>query len=286
METFNDLSPRIQRHLQAITESSGLPSGEESLAAIAENWLNKHRLFIDQLTALDMQEIVKFAADDPRAVLMLTYSGSLISLETPAEGKGRRFEYASIKLRHDVPGLINADGVDLDSSLAIDHVAVFSSSPIAKSSEILQMASFDSALAPNEQNRRLREAMLFLTNGFAKLNRSLTQVSSELEHFTTHNMVQFIAKRTGLTQVQTREVLDNYLDMVKAGMLMGERVPVGRLGKAFLAQQPARKAYMGRNPATGEEMMISARPPAMAPKFSYSKYVKDAADRLPVDDDN
>lgn len=280
MEQFTNLPSRIQHHLRSVTESSGLPPGDESLQLLARNWIEKRDLFNRQIAGLDMLELEEFTPDDPRAVLLLTYSGSLISLE--AGGSTRGFEYASINLRHDVPGLTTASGVSLKSAVAIDHIAEFADAPIARTSEILRIASFPLELPVNEQNRRLREAMLFLTNGFAKLNRSLTRMSAEIDHFTTHNMVQFIAKRSGLTQAKTREVIDDYLAMVRAGMMMEERVPVGGLGRAFLQQKPARSAYMGRNPATGEEMLISAKPAAMVPKFSFSKSVKEAAERVPT----
>ncbi|AFG36267.1 HU family DNA-binding protein [Spirochaeta africana] len=286
MEQFTDLPPRIQKHLRGITESSGLPPGEDSLQLLTRNWIEKRQLFSAQIASLDMIELPEVAANDPRAVLLLTWSGSLISLETPDADGGRGFEYASIKLRHDVPGLTTAAGVEIDGNLTVDQVAVFSGAPISRSSEILHIASFPPDLAASEQNRRLREAVLFLTNGFAKLNRALTQVSSELDHFTTQNMVQFIAKRRGLTQAQTREIINDYVAMVRAGMLMGERVPVGSLGRAFLQQQAARKPYMGRNPATGEDLLIPAKPPTMVPKFSYSSAVKSAAERIHVPEED
>ncbi|MFW5800620.1 MAG: HU family DNA-binding protein [Spirochaeta sp.] len=281
MEEFNALPARIQKHLRGITESSGLPPGDESLQLLARNWIEKRSLFESQIESLDMLEPAGLASEDPRAVLLLTYSGSLIGLEAESNGS-RRFEYASIKLRHDVPDVTTADSVVINDDLAVDQVAAFSGAPISRTSEILRIACFSPELPAAEQNRRLREAMLFLTNGFAKLNRSLTQVSTDMDHFTTQNMVQFIARRSGLTQAKTREVIDNYISMVKAGMLMGERVPVGSLGRTYARPRPARKAYMGRNPATGEEMMIPARPPTMAPRFSFSKAVKESVERMPA----
>ncbi|GAB6088588.1 HU family DNA-binding protein [Spirochaeta dissipatitropha] len=308
-QTFQELPERIQNHLRGITASSGLPPGDESLQALASNWIKKRELFAGQVQALDMIELASYDPTDCRAVLLLSYSGSLMSLEAvspseeasepaleaaPAAGAAvaapkppaRKFEYASIKLRHDVPDTIQADAVQLSSEVRLDEVVTFRGSPVARSSEILHIASFPADVSPGEQNRRLREAMLFLTNGFAKLNRQLTQVNAAIDHFTTQNMVQFIAKRSGLTQAKTREVIDDYIAMIRAGMMMGERVPVGRLGRAHVQKQPARKAYMGRNPSTGEDMLISAKPPTMVPRFSFSGAVKSAAERLPVEEED
>ncbi len=288
MEQFDILPQRIQDHLRTITATSGLPDGDESLEMITRNWLEKRRLYQEQADALDMQQLDSFSMDDGRAVMLLTYSGSLIGLESNREGKGpggRRFEYASIKLRHDVPDVIYAKGVQLQSNLKLDEVAQFAGSPVARSSEILMVTSFADDVKPDEQDKRLREAMLFLTNGFAKINRTLTLVSGDLDHFTMQNIVRYIASRTDLTQAQTREIIDDYLSMVEAGMMMGERVPLGRLGSLSLHQRPARKARMGRNPATGEEIMISAKPAVMIPHFSFFGRVKKRAERVPVQEE-
>ncbi|THB64312.1 MAG: HU family DNA-binding protein [Spirochaetaceae bacterium] len=284
MDQFDQLPEKIQRHLATITSTSGLEKEPDALERITKNWLEKRRLYQEQAEALDMVDLEHFSADDPRAVMVLTYSGSLIGLE--AAGKdGRRFEYASIKLRHDVPDLLSARNVELTSPIAVDHRASFQGSPVAQTSEVYCVTSFDGTVPIEEQSRRLREAMLFLTNGFAKINRTLTQISSELDHFTMHNIVQYIGRRCELTQAQIREVLDTYLSMVEAGMMMGERVPMGRLGRLYLKAKPARKARMGRNPATGEEIMIAAKPEVMTPRFSFSSRVKDRAERVPVESD-
>ena len=119
---FADLPPRIQRHLRAITESSSLPAGEESLQLLTRNWIDKRKLFASQIASLDMLELTEFTADDPRAVLLLSYSGSLISLESRRAEEGRAFEYASIKLRQDVPALTTANGVLIQGDLKTDQV--------------------------------------------------------------------------------------------------------------------------------------------------------------------
>src|SRR6056297_1117620 len=87
MTRYEDLPERIQRHLQSITESSGLPPGEDSLARITANWIEKRDLFEEQTGLLDMRDIEELSPDDSRGVLVLTYSGSLLSLG-PAAGGG------------------------------------------------------------------------------------------------------------------------------------------------------------------------------------------------------
>jgi nucleoid DNA-binding protein len=65
--------------------------------------------------------------------------------------------------------------------------------------------------------------------------------------------------------------------MIETGMLLGERVSVGKLGSASLRQQSARKARIVKNLKTGDDLLVPAKPAAMAPKFSFSQAVKEKA---------
>ncbi len=286
MNEIEELPKHIQSHLRAITESSGLPIGEESLRRITENWLEKRKLFADQIRLLDMLELELLEPNDPRGVILLTYSGSLISLGRLTRS-GRNLEYASIKLRSDVPRLVKEQQVELAEAIRVDAPARFSSSAIEKTSDILSVAACDPSLPLEEQESRLREATIFLTNGFSKLNRTLTLPgeSEQLDHFTTKTLVAYVARKNDLTQAQARQVIDDFLAMVEAGAIMGERVPVGRLGRLFLDHRPSQKARMGRNPATGEEILIPAKPAVLVPKFSFSKPLRERAAQLPVEKD-
>ncbi len=312
MTRFEDLPERIQRHLQSITESSGLPPGEDSLARITANWIEKRDLFEEQTELLDMRDIEELSPDDDRGVLVLTYSGSLLSLgpavedgdgsadssagETarggaaeheggaaePAGGgatpaPGRRFEYASMPLRADVPSLVREDDVRLEGPIRHDVPARFSNCSIEQSSPVLRAVACGPEVSAADQERRIREATIFLTNGFVKLNRTLTMPAGEIEHFTMKTMVQYVAKKNGLTQTLARQVIDDYLLMAEAGALLGERVPLGRVGKLYLGSRSAQKARMGRNPQSGEEMLIPAKPETGVPKMSFSKHMKERA---------
>ncbi|MFP4374921.1 MAG: HU family DNA-binding protein [Spirochaetaceae bacterium] len=296
MTRFEDLPERIQRHLQSVTESSGLPPGEDSLARITANWIEKRDLFEQQAELLEMRDIEELSPDDGRGVLVLTYSGSLLSLgpaagagagggqpaggtgdggESPAAG--RRFEYASIPLRADVPSLVRADDVRLEGPIRRDVPARFSNCSIEQTSPVLRAVACAPEVSAADQERRIREATIFLTNGFVKLNRTLTMPAGEIEHFTMKSMVQYVARKNGLTQTLARQVIDDYLLTAEAGALLGERVPLGRIGRLYLGRRSAQKARMGRNPSTGEEMLIPAKPETGVPKMSFSRHLKERA---------
>lgn len=226
-----------------------------------------------------MTEEGRFSVEDPRAALLLTYSGSLVCLG-PLTEAGRTFEYASIKLRADVPDIIVTEGCNLAEEARLDAPVRFATCPIESTSDLLFIASFDRSLSRGEQEQRLVEATIFLTNGFVKENQSLT-VEGGVDHFTMKSIVQYLAKRNGVTQTLARRLLDDYLTMLESGALLGERVPLGRVGRLFLGTRGAQKARVGHNPATGEELLIPAKPETAVPRFSFSKHLKERASRVP-----
>ena len=113
------------RTSRPLCEARACPDTEESLQRMGAAWLSKKRMFEDQARALDMQELASLPAADPRGALLLTWSGSLVSLEPPGTA-GRHGEYASIELRMDVPHLVLLDSVDFPQGLAVDKEAEFS----------------------------------------------------------------------------------------------------------------------------------------------------------------
>ena len=87
-ENARVLNTAIRAHLQGLIRSSGLPETEDSLAEMARVWFEKKDMFEAQIKALDMRELERFSADDPRGALLLTWSGSLLSMG-PARGRPR-----------------------------------------------------------------------------------------------------------------------------------------------------------------------------------------------------
>jgi nucleoid DNA-binding protein len=127
-----------------------------------------------------------------------------------------------------------------------------------------------------EQEKRIREATIFLTNGFVKINRThLGSPEEGIRQFTTKSMVDYVAAKNGLTQKCTRQVVEDFLKVVESGVLLGERVRIAGIGKIFLIKKGARKARVGRHPITGEEITIKARPEAFAPRIAFSRGFKE-----------
>ena len=58
-----------------------------------------------------------------------------------------------------------------------------------------------------------------------------------------------------MSKADAKRFVESYLDVVKAHVLKGVKVKIGDIGMIMIR---ARKARMGRNPATGEPVKIKA----------------------------
>ncbi|HVO38369.1 MAG TPA: HU family DNA-binding protein [Spirochaetia bacterium] len=271
------LSPAIRAHLAVLVRNAGLDDTEESRARMASAWLRKKSMFEGQVKALDMRQLAELSADDPRGALLLTWSGSLVSVG-PLETGGRRVEYASIELRTDVPRLAVTDGSRLDGSLRVDAEAVFTGGPVRSTSAVLLIAACDPSVPAEEQAKRIREATIFLTNGFLKINRTVALPGGGFpELFTMRTIVGYLAEKNGVSRKLARQILEDYVSVLESGLLLGHRVPLGKMGRLFLRMRPARKARVGLNPASGARITIPARPPQAVPRISFSRLLKDRA---------
>lgn len=97
------------------------------------------------------------------------------------------------------------------------------------------------------------------------------------EKFTAQTIVSYISEKHEIPKAKAKEMMEDLFDVINAGVMKGERVPVGKFGKVYVKVRPATKARMGRNPITGEEMKIAAKKATKVPKFTFSKAYKEEA---------
>lgn len=261
----------IQRQLRALADDPTLEGGSGVLDRLAENWTRKRTLVEEQAEALRMVSVDSLSIDDARGLLAVTRSGSIIVLGPRRVSDGFRWlEYASIGIRTDVPDVVRADAVELNNDARLEASIELSGTSISRTSELVSIATFEAELPAADQDRRLREAAIFLTNGFVKLNQSVHSSGEAPDHFTMKSIVRYIAARNGMRQGGVKRIVDDFLTTVESGALLGERVAIGSLGRLTLDVRAARKARLGRNPATGEELLIPAQPRRVVPRMRFS----------------
>jgi DNA-binding protein HU-beta len=69
-----------------------------------------------------------------------------------------------------------------------------------------------------------------------------------------------VADRAGVSRAEAKNVLTALEEVVLAEIGNAEKVKIGNLVQLTVRLKPATKARQGRNPATGEEITISAKP--------------------------
>jgi nucleoid DNA-binding protein len=97
------------------------------------------------------------------------------------------------------------------------------------------------------------------------------------DKLTSASMIGYLAEKNSLARKDAKQVLEDLFELINIGVMRGERVALGKIGKMFIRVRPARGARMGRNPLTGLEISIPAKPATKVPRFTFSKTFKEAA---------
>jgi DNA-binding protein HU-beta len=86
-------------------------------------------------------------------------------------------------------------------------------------------------------------------------------------------LVEALAKETGLTAAKAGDALNALIDIITKAVTKGETVQVTGFGSFSFTKRAARK---GRNPATGEVIKIAA---SKAVRFSAGQTFKNAVNK-------
>ena len=73
---------------------------------------------------------------------------------------------------------------------------------------------------------------------------------------TKNDLVEAIQDQNGLPKNRSREIVETVLDLIKKNLASGEDVLISGFGKFQLCEK---KARLGRNPATGDDLMLRSR---------------------------
>jgi integration host factor subunit alpha len=73
---------------------------------------------------------------------------------------------------------------------------------------------------------------------------------------TKDDIVKTLAKENGFLKKRSIEIVETMLEIIKSKLVSGDDVLVSGFGKFCVKEKRERR---GRNPATGEDMMLEAR---------------------------
>ena len=115
-EYYEQLDVTVAEHLANLRKSIEVQDDEEALELLAKGWIEKEEAFARQILDRRMEMIESFDPEENEGgVLLLTYSGSLLTVGPQGEG-GRKASYASIGMREDVPDFAESEDSELKES--------------------------------------------------------------------------------------------------------------------------------------------------------------------------
>ena len=89
-----------------------------------------------------------------------------------------------------------------------------------------------------------------------------------------------VAEKADLTKTEAKRALEALEEVVLEELGEAEKVKIGNLVQLTVRVKPATKERMGRNPATGEEIKIAAKPAAVDVRARPLKLAKEALPSL------
>jgi nucleoid DNA-binding protein len=94
---------------------------------------------------------------------------------------------------------------------------------------------------------------------------------------TKANLVEEIAKESGLTKLETKKVVDGFIDKIIDIIAQGDRIELRGFG---VFKSKSRKPRMARNPKTGDLVPLEERyVPVFKPSPSFFKTVNEGINK-------
>ncbi|MBU3914594.1 hypothetical protein KKA14_03585 [bacterium] len=174
-EIMSQLPPEIQVHIKGIMKSSGLPDNEESYEKMAKGWLDKKTIFEKQIAEQNMIEIETLPIDDEKGAVALTYSGSLVLIGPIIDGF-RKAAYNSIGIRKNVPDSMIQENSKLGGDISINNAIEFEVGPVKSTSAIYKIAICKDDIDAIEQEEKISEVTIIMTEEFVNINKELIPV--------------------------------------------------------------------------------------------------------------
>jgi nucleoid DNA-binding protein len=92
---------------------------------------------------------------------------------------------------------------------------------------------------------------------------------------TKSEIIGTIAEKTSLSKKDVGAVFDNLNEIIKKSLKSANEFSMPGLMKVRVVKKPATKARLGKNPFTGEEITIKAKPARKTVKVTALKGLKD-----------
>ncbi|MBN2350934.1 MAG: hypothetical protein JXD23_00075 [Spirochaetales bacterium] len=187
MESFIDhedaqkhIPPAVREHLLGLIDRGRLPPTDDILHRLIEAWLLKKAAFQKAAEHGGFQSSDLLRRDDRSACLVLTLSGSLVSIG-PLQNGRRRISYTSIGLRTDVPETLEIDDGALAEDVATGRPMKFAGGKLKQTSTVTDLAAARPEAGEAEQAAGLRKAGDKLKTEFVRFNRETLEKTDDAD---------------------------------------------------------------------------------------------------------
>lgn len=138
---------------------------------IAASWLEKMNAFQAKTHMFGMVEVTSFHVDEPRGALVMTYSGSILLLGPPKNGR-REATYTSVGSRTGVPPVAKHGATHLAKDIAVNSPVSFAPGPVTQTSEVYRIAVCNTTGDMETQQAKLAAAADEITSDFTAVNHT------------------------------------------------------------------------------------------------------------------
>jgi nucleoid DNA-binding protein len=107
------------------------------------------------------------------------------------------------------------------------------------------------------------------------IKKKVAAVFKKAKPPTKSEIITQISDKTSLTKKDVGAVFDQLNAIIKKSLKSADEFSMPGLMKIRVVKKPATKARLGKNPFTGEEIMIKAKPARKAVKVTALKGLKD-----------
>ena len=173
MGSFKKLPKEVRNHLSSLSGISDLTASPAVQDLLADAWLQKEKIFMEQVHLYQMRIESSIPKNEKRAYLILTYSGSILGVGPEEKSNRHRVIYASIGIRKDVPEKLIQENLKIRTDITIDHEVEFSGGSLKKSSPVYKIAVMPELMNPGDQTKQIEDATRVMTQEFVNINNTI-----------------------------------------------------------------------------------------------------------------
>jgi hypothetical protein len=166
-----EINPEVLHHIQLMAGKDNRQD-DSYLKELIKAWQKKERTFMNQVRSFHMTIESEIQAQEKRAFIALTYSGSILGVGPSQSNGSRQVIYASVGQRRDVPEKLLEDNLVLKGPVKLDKEISFTGGTLQKSSPVYKIALMNDIL-PQKQTQQLEDATRIMTREFVSINNTI-----------------------------------------------------------------------------------------------------------------